>query len=380
MVSFDADPATYRHWRLDVDGRVAYAGVGRRRGRRPRARLRAEAQLLRPRRRHRAATTPSSGCASSTPRCARSSSPAARTRIFCAGANIRMLAPSLAPVEGELLQVHQRDPQRHRGRHRALRPDLARRGQRHRRRRRLRAGAGLRPDHAGRRPLLGRVAARGAAARRAARHRRPHPGDRQAARAPRPRRRASPPEPRASRGKQAVEWRLVDEVGAPSAVGRDGAPSAAELPPRAVRPADRRRGASRCRRWQRERDRATASATATSTRRRSTGPRAWSRSPSSGRRATSPTPWSACTSSARDFWPLAMTRELDDLILRPAHQRAGARHLGAPHAGRRRAASLAYDAAARRARRRTGWSTRSVLYLKRTLKRLDVTSRSARSR
>ena len=36
--------------------------------------------------------------------------------MFCAGANIRMLAQSIARVEGELLQVHQRDPQRHRGR------------------------------------------------------------------------------------------------------------------------------------------------------------------------------------------------------------------------------------------------------------------------
>ena len=91
-----------------------------------------------------------------------------------------------APVEGELLQVHQRDPQRHRGRDRALRPDLPRRAERHRVRRRLRAGAGLRAHPAHRRPLVGRVAARAAAARRAARHRRADPGDRQAARAPRP--------------------------------------------------------------------------------------------------------------------------------------------------------------------------------------------------
>ena len=96
-------------------------------------------------------------------------------KMFCAGANIRMLAAVAARVEGELLQVHQRDPQRHRGRDRALRPDLDRRGQRHRGRRRLRAGAGLRRDRADRRRLLDRVPARGAAARRAARHRRPDP-------------------------------------------------------------------------------------------------------------------------------------------------------------------------------------------------------------
>ena len=88
-----------------------------------------------------------------------------KPKIFCAGANIRMLAASPHPLEGELLQVHQRDAQRHRGRHRALRPDLPRRGERHRLGRRLRAGAGLRAHHAGRRPLLGGVAARAAAAR-----------------------------------------------------------------------------------------------------------------------------------------------------------------------------------------------------------------------
>ena len=33
-------------------------------------------------------------------------------RMFCAGANIRMLASRRHSVEGELLQVHQRDPQR----------------------------------------------------------------------------------------------------------------------------------------------------------------------------------------------------------------------------------------------------------------------------
>ena len=65
-------------------------------------------------------------------------------------------------------------------------PDLPGRAERHGVRRRLRAGAGLRAHHADRRPLVGRVAARAAAARRAARHRRADPGGRQAARAPRP--------------------------------------------------------------------------------------------------------------------------------------------------------------------------------------------------
>ncbi len=81
----------------------------------------------------------------------------------------------LARLEGELLQVHQRDAQRHRGRDRLLGPDLHRGAERHRGRWRLRARAGLRPDRAGRRRLLGGVAAGGAAARGAARDRRPDP-------------------------------------------------------------------------------------------------------------------------------------------------------------------------------------------------------------
>ena len=44
-----------------------------------------------------------------------------KERIFCAGANIFMLRGSIARVEGELLQVHQRDAARDRGRERALR-------------------------------------------------------------------------------------------------------------------------------------------------------------------------------------------------------------------------------------------------------------------
>ena len=69
-----------------------------------------------------------------------------------------------------------------------LRPNLDRRGQRHRRRRRLRTGPGLRRDPADRRPGFRGVAPRSAAAGRAARHRRPHPGGRQTPRPSRPRR------------------------------------------------------------------------------------------------------------------------------------------------------------------------------------------------
>ena len=118
----------------------------------------------------------------------------------------------LARPQGQLLQVHQRDAQRHRGRDGALRPDLDRRGQRHGRRRRLRARPRVRRDRARRRPGLGRVAPGGAAAGGAARHRRPDPVGRQAPRAPRPRRRLRRPRTEGVKGQQALDWGLVDAI------------------------------------------------------------------------------------------------------------------------------------------------------------------------
>ena len=60
-----------------------------------------------------------------------------KPRVFCAGANIRMLAGATPRPQGQLLQVHQRDAQRHRGRERSVRPQDHLRDQRHRGRRRL---------------------------------------------------------------------------------------------------------------------------------------------------------------------------------------------------------------------------------------------------
>ncbi len=53
-------------------------------------------------------------------------------------------------AESQLLQIHQRNAQRHRGFERAFRAQIHRRGQRRLRRRRLRAGARLRRDRHGR--------------------------------------------------------------------------------------------------------------------------------------------------------------------------------------------------------------------------------------
>ena len=88
-------------------------------------------------------------------------------------------------LQGELLQVHQRDAPRHGGHERQQRHQVPRRGQRHLRRRRLRAGAGLRRDLPGGRWQRVGVAAGDAAARRAARHRRADARGRQAQGAPR---------------------------------------------------------------------------------------------------------------------------------------------------------------------------------------------------
>ena len=60
-----------------------------------------------------------------------------KNRVFCAGANIRMLGGRDPRPQGQFLQVHQRDPQRARGLQRKFRAALHHRRQRHRGRRRL---------------------------------------------------------------------------------------------------------------------------------------------------------------------------------------------------------------------------------------------------
>ena len=82
--------------------------------------LRAEDEQLRPRRRHRALRRRPAAAVRAPRGRAPSSSPAPRT-ASSAPAPTSGCWPRPAQLEGELLQVHQRDPQRHRGRHRALR-------------------------------------------------------------------------------------------------------------------------------------------------------------------------------------------------------------------------------------------------------------------
>ena len=161
---------------------------GRRREGRAVRGLRAQAQFLRPRRRYRARRRH---------RAAALRAPAGEGRPAALGQAAGVLRRRQYPhaggrlprPQGQLLQVHQRDPQRHRGRQRVLGPRHHLRDQRHGGRRRLRARARRRPHHADRRRHLGGVAAGVAAARGAARHRRAHPRHRQAQGAPRPCRR-----------------------------------------------------------------------------------------------------------------------------------------------------------------------------------------------
>ena len=183
-VSFQVEPGSYRHWRLTFDGPVAtlamdvdeHGGLQRR--------LRAEAELLRPRRGHRALRR---GAAAPVraPRGAHGGADQRQGQDLLRGRQHQDAGRFAARVEGELLQVHQRDPQRHRGRLGQLRTDVPGGAERHGVRRRLRARAGVRAHHAHRRPLVRGVAAGTPAARGAARHRRADPGDRQAAGAPR---------------------------------------------------------------------------------------------------------------------------------------------------------------------------------------------------
>ena len=92
-----------------------------------------------------------------------------KDRMFCAGANIKMLAASAHSWKVNFCKFTNETRNGIEDAIGALWPAVHRRGQRHRGRRRLRARAGLRPDRADRRQLVGGLAAGGAAARRAAR-------------------------------------------------------------------------------------------------------------------------------------------------------------------------------------------------------------------
>ena len=200
-VSFETHPARYKHWKLAVDGGRRHACDGRRRRTDPlwpgyelklnSYDLGVDIELADAVQRD----------ALRAPRGRASwSSTSGKDRIFCSGANIYMLGSSTARVQGELLQVHQRDAPLPRGRRApssgirvarraatAPRPAAATSS----RSRATRSSSSDDGNSRGPPP-------RGAAARRAARHRRPHAPRRQAQGPPRPRRRVLARSPRAS--------------------------------------------------------------------------------------------------------------------------------------------------------------------------------------
>ena len=244
----------------------------------------------------------------SSSRAARSASSARARTSSCSGL-------STPRVEGELLQVHQRDAQRHRGLEPAFRPQVHRRVQRHDRRRRLRARARVRRDHSGRRPLLGGEPARGAAARRAAGHRRPYPRHRQAPGAARSRRYLLHQRRRRARqAREGMAARRRSRRSRSSSAQHVQAARAWRSRAKSDRPAGaegRRAHAARARTI--DADGATATSTSTvqidarTRTRRSPSSAPQGRAAAGHRRRSSP--------RAPTWWPLAMARELDDAIL-----------------------------------------------------------------
>ncbi len=123
MITFDTDPTRYRHWKLSFDAPVATLALDVREdgGIKDGYKLKLNSYdlgvdielqdaLQRLRFEH--------------PEIRSVIVTSAKDRIFCAGANIYMLATVEPRLEGELLQVHQRDAQRHGRRERQFRPQV----------------------------------------------------------------------------------------------------------------------------------------------------------------------------------------------------------------------------------------------------------------
>ena len=228
FIDFQTDPSRYRHWKLSSTAPVATLAMDVDENAGLFEGYRAEAQFLRPRRRHRTRRRACSACASNIRRSRSSSCAPARTACSAPAPTFACSAGSDASAQGEFLQVHQRDAQC-RSRTPASTPastsSAAVNG--------TAAGGGyelaLATDHI---MMIDdgshrRLAAGNAAARRAARHRRPDAGDRQAHGAPRPRRRVLH-----DRGRRARQARACN-----------GAWSTNSCRPRAGKSASRRRRA-----------------------------------------------------------------------------------------------------------------------------------------
>ena len=275
-------------------------------------------------------------------------------------------------MEGELLQVHQRDAQRHGGLEPPRRAAVPRRGERHRRRRRLRARPRLRRDPDDRRPLLDGEPARGAAARRAAGDRRADPPHRQAEGPPRPRRRLLHHQRRRARGSRADQWKLVDRIAKPQAFAQAVQERAAALAATSDRPGA---GAGH---------RAHAACSGRSTRRAITTSTSMCDRPPGARPRRSPCAAPTAAAAGRSGRDPPRRRELvaarDGARARRRDPAACAptSSTSAPGSSRRAAtldAVLAVDAALDA--QRDHWFVRETIgLLRRTLARLDVSSRT----
>ena len=172
------------------------------------------------------------------------------------------------------------------------------------------------------------------------------------------------------KGPRAVEWTLVDEVVPRSRLEETARRRAAELAARSDRPADGRGVAlTPLERTQGDDRLAYRWVTCALDRRRGLA-EVTVAAPA----APPPTDPAGAQAEGASFWPLAVARELDDLIL---HLRVNEEQIGLWVLRTTGAADLveAYD---RFLEQHAGhWLIREIrLYLRRTLKRLDVTSRS----
>ena len=145
-ISFETHPSNYKHWKLSVDGEIARLtmSVDDDHALKPGYELKLNSYDL-------AVDIELSDAISRL----RFEHPEVRSvvisadidRVFCSGANIYMLGALVAQLQGELLQVHQRNSPLHRGCLSKQRSPFHRRVQRRHRGRRIRAGPGVRRNH-----------------------------------------------------------------------------------------------------------------------------------------------------------------------------------------------------------------------------------------
>ncbi len=172
------------------------------------------------------------------------------------------------------------------------------------------------------------------------------------------------------KGQRAREWRLVDEVVPRTKMEETVKRRAAELAARSDRPADARGIALPPLDRSVDRDRIAYRHVACAIDRR----RGLAEITISAPAAPAPADVEAIHAQGADFWPLALARELDDLIL---HLRANEEEIGLWLFKTEGSADLveAYDRLL--SEHAADWLVREIrLFLRRTLKRLDVSSRS----